>query len=198
MEPRKTVRDAPMTEEWGATPLTSRPHIAPSLDQCRRADDGILVCKRRQAAMRLEVMEASGSAKKLLARLAACGSVGLLALAVSSFVDASSATADVTVKPMTVSLKAKVGNSTYGIVTIANTGSSAETLTGAANPNSQFWPTWGGTCNSSAVNKVVAPGRSCTFEFGFKPTQTGQVSDQGTITFQSGASLTVQLKGVGQ
>jgi hypothetical protein len=148
--------------------------------------------------MRVDAMVTYGSAKKLLARLAACGSAALLALAVSAFADAGSAAAQVTAGPVTPALRARVGTIAYGMVTITNRGSGAEMLMSATAPNPPFWPTWGGTCNSVAVNKVVAPGRSCTFQFGFKPTQKGHVTGQGTITFQSGNTLTVQLTGVGR
>jgi len=148
--------------------------------------------------MRLGLLEASVSTKKFLARLAACGSVGLFVLAGSSLVDTSTAAAGVTVSPTPLKFKTRVGNITYGMVTITNTGGSSETLTGAAAPNPPFWPTWGGSCNLAPINRVVLPGRSCTFQFGFKPTEKGNVSRQGTLTFQSGATLTVQLKGVGQ
>jgi hypothetical protein len=136
--------------------------------------------------------------KKFLASLAACGSVGLFVLTGSSLVDTSSAAADVTASPMPLKFKTGVGNITYGMVTITNTGGSSETLTGAVAPNPPFWPTWGGSCNLPPINRVVLPGRSCTFQFGFKPTQKGHVSGQGTMTFQSGTTLTVELDGVGQ
>lgn len=148
--------------------------------------------------MRVEAMVTCGRAKKSFARLAACGAAALLALAVSGFADAGSAAAQVTASPVTPSLRTRVGNITYGMVTITNRGSGAETLMSATAPNPPFWPTWGGTCNLPPINKVIAPGRSCTFQFGFKPTQNGHVTGQGTITFQNGNTLTVQLTGVGQ
>lgn len=148
--------------------------------------------------MRLEVMQASRSAKKFLARLAVCGSVGVLVLAVSPLVGTRTAAAAVTVSPASLNLKAKVGNITYGMVTITNTGSTSDTLMSAAgDPRPPFWPTWGGTCNVQYLY-ILPPGRSCTFQFGFKPRQKGHVSGQGTVTFQSGATLTIQLNGVGQ
>src|SRR5262245_19767414 len=117
--------------------------------------------------MRSRMLEVFVDPTTFLAKLAMCGSIGGLVLAGTSLVETSSAAADVTVTPQTLSLKAKVGTIAYGMVRITNTGASPETLSGAGAPNSPFWPTWGGTCNSLTVNKVVLPGQVCTFEFGF-------------------------------
>jgi hypothetical protein len=113
-------------------------------------------------------------------------------------VDTRPGVAAVTVSPHVVKMKAKVGTITYGVVTITNTGASSEVLWTATAPNPPFWPTWGGTCNSLLLSKVVAADQSCTFQFGFHPTQKGRVSGQGTLMFLSGANPTVQLKGIGK
>jgi hypothetical protein len=143
---------------------------------------------------RFAMQEASGSAKKLWVRLAVCGLLGVLIFAV----DTRPGVAAVTVSPHVVKMKAKVGTITYGVVTITNTGASSEVLWTATAPNPPFWPTWGGTCNSLLLSKVVAADQSCTFQFGFHPTQKGRVSGQGTLMFLSGANPTVQLKGIGK
>lgn len=140
------------------------------------------------------MQEASKNKKKFWARLAVAGMVGVLIFAV----DTRPGVAAVTVSPMVVKMKAKVGTLTYGMVTVTNTGASPEVLLTATATNPPFWPTWGGTCNLFLFSKIVGPGQSCTFEFGFQPTQKGKVSGQGTLMFLSGANPTVQLKGTGQ
>lgn len=147
--------------------------------------------------MRSRMLEVFLGTTKFLAQLAMCGSIGGLVLAGTSLVETSGAAADVTVSPQTLSLKSRVGTIVYGMVTVTNTGASPETLTGAAG-DPPFWPTWGGTCNLTADSRVISPGRSCTFQFGFKPAKKGHIAGQGTLSFQSGATANVQLKGVGQ
>ena len=88
-------------------------------------------------------------------------------------------------------------NCTYAMVTITNTGSGTEHLTGAAAGSyGPFWPTYGGTCNTP--NMYVLPaGASCTFQWGFKPEHPGRVRDTGTINFESGESVSIELDGRG-
>jgi Abnormal spindle-like microcephaly-assoc'd, ASPM-SPD-2-Hydin len=154
--------------------------------------------EQQEIAMRSRVVAGSEITKKFLAKLVASASLGLLVLSVSSLADTRTAAASAAVSPGTVAFGAQqVGKITYRVVTITNTGSSSETLASAAvDPSPAFWPTWGGTCNVQYLY-VIPPGASCTFQFGFEPTRKGHVSGQGTITFQSGNTLTVQLSGVG-
>jgi hypothetical protein len=139
------------------------------------------------------MQEASGGKKKFWARLAMSALVGFILA-----VDTGAGMAAVTVTPTVVRFKAKVGTLTYRIVTIRNTGPTSEVIVGATATPLLFWPTWGGTCNSVLLAKVVAAGQSCTFEFGFHPTQKGTVSGQGSLIFLSGAQPTVHLKGTGK
>src|SRR5262245_20353085 len=100
----------------------------------------ILVCglQKREVAMHSRALGKSEIMKRVLARIAACG--GVFVLAVSPLVGTRSAAAAVTVAPATLQLKAKVGKITYGMVTITNTGSSVETLTSATgDPRPPFW-----------------------------------------------------------
>jgi hypothetical protein len=88
-------------------------------------------------------------------------------------------------------------NCTYAMVTITNTGSGTEHLVGAAAGSSgPFWPTFGGTCNLPNMYFLPA-GESCTFQWGFKPAHRGRAHDTGTITFESGESVTFELEGRG-
>ena len=88
-------------------------------------------------------------------------------------------------------------NCAYAIVTITNTGSETEHLIGAAAGSyGPFWPTYGGTCNTPNMY-YLSPGASCTFQWGFKPGKPGHVQDTGTISFESGATVSVDLEGRG-
>jgi len=88
-------------------------------------------------------------------------------------------------------------NCTYAEVTITNTGSDTEHLIGAAAGSyGPFWPTFGGTCNTPNMY-YLSPGASCTFQWGFKPSKPGHVQDTGTINFESGDSVSVELDGRG-
>ena len=88
-------------------------------------------------------------------------------------------------------------NCTYAMVTITNTGSGTEHLVGAAAGSyGPFWPTYGGTCNTPNMYFLPA-GASCTFQWGFKPEHPGRVRDTGTINFESGESVSIELDGRG-
>jgi hypothetical protein len=77
-----------------------------------------------------------------------------------------------------------------------NTASDAEHLVGATAGEGPFWPTFGGTCNNQLLYYLPA-GASCTFQWGFKPEKLGQRRDTGQISFESGASVSVELEGRG-
>jgi hypothetical protein len=87
-------------------------------------------------------------------------------------------------------------NCAYADVTISNSGPDTEHLVGADAPSGAFWPTFGGTCNVQHLYFLPA-GQSCTFQWGFKPEKPGQRRDTGHISFESGASLSVELEGRG-
>jgi hypothetical protein len=89
-------------------------------------------------------------------------------------------------------------NCTYALVTITNNGTDTEHLIGATvGPPGPFWPTFGGTCNVPRLY-YLPPGESCTFQWGFRPEHPGNASATGTITFESGATVTVELNGKGK
>src|SRR5262245_661343 len=75
------------------------------------------------------------------------GTVAILIVAVTSFVDTKTAVAGVTVSPTEVNFRTKVGSITFGMVTIRNTGARSDTLT-FADAKQPFWPTYTGTCNN--------------------------------------------------
>jgi hypothetical protein len=119
----------------------------------------------------------------------------VLVLAVS-LIETKSASATVKVKPLALVMTQTVGDITYAMVTITNTGSGTETIDGGYAPLSEFWPTWGGTCNVTYAY-VIPPHTSCTLQWGFKPTATGPVTTIGNVSFKSGATLYVFLNGIG-
>jgi hypothetical protein len=136
--------------------------------------------------------EASGM--KFLARLAVSGLAGFLILPVAT----ETSVAGVTLRPTVARFNANVGTLTYKIVRATNTGTSTEVLVSASATNPPFWPTWGGTCNISWAARVLAPGQSCTFQFGFHPTARGTVLGVGTLYYLSGTTATVRLRGRGR
>jgi hypothetical protein len=82
----------------------------------------------------------------------------------------------------------------YALVKVHNRTASVETIATAA-ATAPFWPTYGGTCNVKYAYAIPA-GKSCTFEFGFRPTARGTLyTGSGTIIFVSGESRTVTLIG---
>jgi hypothetical protein len=84
---------------------------------------------------------------------------------------------------------------TYATVTLTNKTGQDEKIVTASAP-SPFWVTWGGTCNSSANNKVVPKGGSCTLQFGFRPTAAGtSYSGIGYVNYESGSITPVPLRG---
>ena len=85
---------------------------------------------------------------------------------------------------------------TYGMITIANNMSAAQTIS-SASADGPFWVTWGGTCNNTVNNKTVASHGSCTLQFGFAPTAAATTTGTGTINFASGLVLKVGLRGTG-
>jgi len=95
-----------------------------------------------------------------------------------------------------------VGAFNYQLVTITNSGDAADYITTAtASPNPPFFPTFGGTCNTSIdpnnnKNYYIPPGFSCTFQWGFHPEKPGRRPGTGTLFFDSGATLAVTFSGV--
>jgi hypothetical protein len=100
-----------------------------------------------------------------------------------------------TFAPTVVGPECPGANCTYGMVTITNNGTATEHLVGAT-AGAPFWPTYGGTCNTPNMY-LLAPGESCTFQWGFKPEHPGQAHGTGQISFESGQSVSVQLDGRG-
>jgi hypothetical protein len=93
-----------------------------------------------------------------------------------------------------------VGEFSYEIVTITNTGDATDFISSATPVASPFFATFGGTCNFSVdpisgKNYYIPPGSSCTFQWGFNPSRPGRQSVTGTLYFESGATLTVSLTG---
>jgi hypothetical protein len=96
-----------------------------------------------------------------------------------------------------------VGDFAYGIVTVTNSGDAADYIsTATADPNPPFFPTFAGTCNTSVdgngQNYYIPAGTSCTFQWGFHPSRAGRVNGSATLSFQSGATLTIDLTGMGK
>jgi hypothetical protein len=90
-----------------------------------------------------------------------------------------------------------VGGFSYKIVTLTNTSSTEiKVLETAFAAPQYFFPTFGGTCNV-VYGYVVPPGQSCTFEFGFHPSQLGPRAAFGWIVFEDGETVVVILEGVG-
>ena len=95
-----------------------------------------------------------------------------------------------------------VGEFSYEIVTISNTGDATDFISSATPVESPFFATFGGTCNVSidpisGKNYYIPPGSSCTFQWGFNPGRPGRQTGTGTLNFESGATLTVALTGRG-
>jgi hypothetical protein len=90
-------------------------------------------------------------------------------------------------------------NCTYAIVTITNNGADTEHLTTAyaSSDHGPFWPTFGGSCNYPGLY-YLPPGESCTFQWGFKPQHPGNAHATGTIKFESGGTVTMELNGKGK
>jgi len=134
-------------------------------------------------------------AKKVIAKTSTIVATIVLVIA-ACLIGATSATATVKVKPLALVMTQTVGDITYSVVTITNTGSGTETIVGGYASLSQFWPTWGGTCNVTYAY-VIPAHTSCTLQWGFKPTAIGPITTIGNVTFKSGATLYVFLNGVG-
>jgi hypothetical protein len=82
----------------------------------------------------------------------------------------------------------------YALVKIRNRTANVETIVSATATN-PFWPTYGGTCNVVYAYAIPA-GKTCTFQFGFKPTAAGTLyTGTGNVMFVSGETLTVTLIG---
>ena len=75
-------------------------------------------------------------------------------------------------------------------VTVANVGGATLSITDIADPGGEFTMT-------SSCGATLAPGASCTVDYGFSPTTSGPVSAGSAIT-TDGGSVTVALEGEGQ
>jgi hypothetical protein len=147
--------------------------------------------------MRSHWEEGSRTTKTFFAKLATGAALAMLVLMIT-LIDTRIAAAGLTVKPITVLMKTTVGTFIYKMVTISNTGSTSETITGADATAAPFWMTWGGTCNNLTYDKVIPAHGSCTLQWGFHPTATGLVTGLGNITFKGGATVSVFLNGIGK
>jgi len=144
--------------------------------------------------MRSRTAKQSAITKEILPTLVYV-SVLFLALAL---VDARSAAAGVTVRPISVVMRAPVNTYKYHMVTITNSGPGTETLVGGyATAGSDFWVTWGGTCNVTYAY-IIPANKSCTLQWGFKPTVKGPVTASGSIMFEGGTTLDIFLNGIGK
>lgn len=131
---------------------------------------------------------------------------GLLGTIAAS--DQAAATSNLAVTPSSITFPTTpVGGFSYDTVTISNTGDTADYLvTATASPDPPFFPTFGGTCNTSidpnGRTYWIPAGGSCTFQWGYHPTtrpgkgrppwtQTGT----GTLFFDSGTTLAVSFTG---
>jgi hypothetical protein len=88
-----------------------------------------------------------------------------------------------------------VNSISYKMITITNGTSVTQTITSAGADPSAFWVTWGGSCNSIELNKMIPSGGSCTLQFGFKAPAIGVTTGTGKIMFASGTNLTFGLEG---
>jgi hypothetical protein len=140
----------------------------------------------------------SDTTKKNMAVVVVWGFLGGLVFAVTPIVDTKASDLLVVI-PNPVGFKATVGKIAYGMVTIVNSDVTPQTIVVVtASPRPPFWPTWGGTCNSLANNKVVPGNGTCTFQFGFKPATKGVVRGTGEFTFKSGIKKQINLTGTGE
>jgi hypothetical protein len=106
-----------------------------------------------------------------------------------------------------------VGTFDYEIVTISNSGDAADYISTVnfptATPDPPFFPTFGGSCNTSIDpndpnqrNYWIPAGGSCTFQWGFHPTTRGggrppwTATGSGTLSFDSGASFSIDFTGL--
>jgi hypothetical protein len=89
-----------------------------------------------------------------------------------------------------------VGQISYASTTIINGETNSEKMTGFGPNTGPFWSTQGGTCNTTYAF-VIPAGAQCTLEWGFKPTTTGAQTATGTISFESGKTLSLALSAVG-
>jgi hypothetical protein len=107
------------------------------------------------------------------------------------------------VSPTTVAFApTPVGEFSYEIVTITNTGDATDFISSATPVESPFFATFAGTCNTSidpisGKNYYIPPGFSCTFQWGFNPSRPGRQTGTGTLSFESGATLAVAFTGRG-
>jgi hypothetical protein len=95
-----------------------------------------------------------------------------------------------------------VGEIAYQLVTIQNNGDADDYLS-TATATDPFFPTFGGTCNTSldpldpTHNYRIPAGGSCTFQWGFNPTHPGKYNGTGTLQFEQSATLPVNFVGRG-
>lgn len=107
------------------------------------------------------------------------------------------------VSPTTVAFApTPIGGFSYEIVTITNSGDATDFISSATPVESPFFATFAGGCNFSVdpisgKNYYIPPGSSCTFQWGFSPGRAGRQTGTGTLSFESGATLTVSFTGRG-
>ena len=97
-----------------------------------------------------------------------------------------------------------VGEFSYQVVTISNTGNAADYLTVAIPSEGTFFQTGGGTCNASVDpndpnqrNYWIPAGFSCTFQWGFNPSKPGKQTGTGTMIFDNSPSIDLSFTGRG-
>jgi hypothetical protein len=84
---------------------------------------------------------------------------------------------------------------TYGMITIHNNLPTAQTITSAF-ATAPFWVTWGGSCNSIALDKTIPAYGACELQWGFAPDAAGtDYGGKGTVSFKSGLNLSLGLEG---
>lgn len=95
-----------------------------------------------------------------------------------------------------------VGAFDYQMVTITNSGDATDYIS-TATADAPFFPTFGGTCNTSIDpndpnhrNYWIPAGSSCTFQWAFNPTtHPGKYTGTGTLIFDVSSPLNVSLTG---
>jgi hypothetical protein len=91
-----------------------------------------------------------------------------------------------------------VGEFAYLTITIYNNGDADEYLY-TATASGDFFPTFGGTCNTSigptGRNYYIPAGTSCTFQWGFHPSHPGKHIGTGILDFDISPSISISLTG---
>ena len=118
------------------------------------------------------------------------------------------ASSNLTVSPTSLTFgPTPVGTFAYDIVTISNSGDADDYIsTATATPDFPFFPTFGGTCNTSidpnGRSYWIPAGSSCTFQWGFHPIKRGggrppwTITGSGTLYFDSFAPISISFTGL--